>query len=547
MSSPETQQTERSEAVQEQAVAPVVQIRIDAPHDEAMQLARELATRQEDLDRRQAQVNAQIAQLERSQRAARLRLHEQQAELDGREEELDRAQAGSESRATASDEETVAEPADTGERGRQLYTEAAQLARELAVRQEELDRRQAQVNAQAAQLEQNQRSALLWLREQQAELGSRRDEVELARRETLVRLDRLAATEAAVLRKTTTREEELTAREESIRRREAELASRDKLLADQVAAHRLARRAFESEQGQAVAKLDFLKQQVDVRREASLVLVQQLLSGVERRRLAVEAEAEECQRRALRTPHAAGVATADEETLQARRREIEASEARLVQAQADTERLRRQLLDQQQQFQEAMRAERSQLAAQQRRGLAEVEEKRLAAQRRSEHVDQCRTALEQLRAELGQIHRETLEIRLATEELWAQLSGVAPPAALTQMLGKTRARLADDYRMANDDLRRQREELEGIRGELAEHHEKLVQQKRQLDQWAQRRQQQIEQNAERLVAREQELDHQETALKRLAQQWQVERIESQREIRGLRVKLADLEEVTPLA
>jgi hypothetical protein len=420
------------------------------------------------------------------------------------------------------------------------------LARELAVRQEELDRRQAQVNAQVAELEQNQRAARLWLQEQQEQLGSRREEVELQQRETLRRLDRLAAAEAAVLGKSTMRVEELVAREEAIRRREAELASRDKLLADQVAAHRLARGEFQSEQDQARAKLDFQKQQIDVSREASLVLVRQLLWGVEQRRQAVEAEAEQCRLRGLQPPRAAGVTAADEETLRVRRQEIEAAEARAVQAQAEAERMRRQSIEQQQQFQETIRAERRQLAAEKRRGLAEVEEKRAAAQRRSEQVDQCRAVLEQLRGELGQIHRESLEIRLATEELWAQLSGIAPPATLTQMLGKIRARLSDDYRMADDELRRQREELEAIRGELAEHHEKLVQQKRQLDQWAQRRQQQIEQNAERLVAREQELDRQETAMKRMAQQWQTERTEYQRDIRGLRLKMADLDQVSPL-
>ena len=78
--------------------------------------------------------------------------------------------------------------------------------------------------------------------------------------------------------------------------------------------------------------------------------------------------------------------------------------------------------------------------------------------------------LEELRAELGRMHRETLEIRLATEELWVQVSGVAPPAVLTRSLGQIRARLADHYRLAGSELDEQKEELQTIRCELAEQH-----------------------------------------------------------------------------
>ena len=88
--------------------------------------------------------------------------------------------------------------------------------------------------------------------------------------------------------------------------------------------------------------------------------------------------------------------------------------------------------------------------------LAELEEQRRAVARRSEQLDRSRAALEQFRGELGQLHRETLEIRLATEELWVQLSGVAPPAALIQSLGGIRNKLAEHYRSAQSELRRER-------------------------------------------------------------------------------------------
>ena len=123
---------------------------------------------------------------------------------------------------------------------------------------------------------------------------------------------------------------------------------------------------------------------------------------------------------------------------------------------------------------------------------AELGEKRQAVQRRADHVDQCRAALEQLRGELECIHRETLEIRLATEELWVRLSGAAPPAALVRSLGQIRAKLACQYRQAAAELAEQKKELEAIRGELNTQHEKLVEHKLRLEQWAVERQEECE-------------------------------------------------------
>jgi hypothetical protein len=248
-----------------------------------------------------------------------------------------------------------------------------------------------------------------------------------------------------------------------------------------LAAYRAVRRDFETQQEKARDEQAYLRQQIDVRREASLELIRQLLAGVERRRQAVEARAEQIELRTRQAPASTAGSPSDEAAIDARWRKLEDAEAR---AEAERKTLREKLDVEQRQFQETMRAERHQLTLQQRRGMAALESQRQAVERRSEHVDQRQKALEQLRTEVSRVHRETLEIRLATEELWAQLSGVARDAKLTAMLGKIRARLADDYRLAGQDLDKQREELEGIRGELIEQQQTLLQQKRQLDQWA---------------------------------------------------------------
>ena len=138
----------------------------------------------------------------------------------------------------------------------------------------------------------------------------------------------------------------------------------------------------------------------------------------------------------------------------------------------------------------------------------------------------------------GRIHREALEIRLATEELWVQLCGSAPPAALTRSLGQVRAKLAEHYRMAAAEVAEKKVELETLRNQLAEEHKKLTRQKVGLEQWATGRQQEVEQQAQRLVAREEELERQETTFNDRVRQWQGERLGYQQEIRRLKAQFA---------
>jgi septal ring factor EnvC (AmiA/AmiB activator) len=139
------------------------------------------------------------------------------------------------------------------------------------------------------------------------------------------------------------------------------------------------------------------------------------------------------------------------------------------------------------------------------------------------------------------LHRETLEIRLATEELWAQLSGAAPPAALTRSLGRIRTQLADQYRLANAELLEQKKELAAIRDQLAAQYEKLVGQKQQFERWADGRREETEQQASRLIAREQELSDAAARFTEQSRRWEIERREYEQEIRSMRLKLMTCE------
>jgi gas vesicle protein len=146
-----------------------------------------------------------------------------------------------------------------------------------------------------------------------------------------------------------------------------------------------------------------------------------------------------------------------------------------------------------------------------------------------------------MRAELAQIHQETLETRLATEELWAQMAGDSPAAALVESLARTRAKLAEHYRALQEEIQQKKNELLAIRAEMTHEHRRLVKRKHHFDQWAQRCQQENEEMAKRLAAKEREINRREAQMADEVHAWEIERIEYQQAIRQLMSRLPERE------
>jgi hypothetical protein len=253
------------------------------------------------------------------------------------------------------------------------------------------------------------------------------------------------------------------------------------------------------------------------------------------RRLARLASAEAAQQKTASAPDPAQQEQLHRaaEALEVRQQQLDEAERRLTRSQTETQQLCEQMAADHAAFAEQSAILREQIAAERSQAMAEVEEKRQSVQQRAQQVDQRWAALEQLRSELGRIHRETLEIRLATEELWAQLSGAAPPAALTQSLGRIRAKLAQQYSQASADAAEQKQALESIRVQLSAERDKLVEQKRQFERWAAACREDCQQQVARLVAREQQLRDEKIELRQQWHRWQAERLRYQLELRRL--------------
>ncbi len=168
-----------------------------------------------------------------------------------------------------------------------------------------------------------------------------------------------------------------------------------------------------------------------------------------------------------------------------------------------------------------------------------LEKDRMELQQRELAVIRRQRDVERLHDESTDLHREALELRLATEQLWEELVDHVPRVDLTRTLAELRARLADHYRMASDSLVHRREELQSIRQELQSQEQRIRQQYREIQIWADRRYDELEARTAELACRERELERREAALQQQALCWQQQGDDYRREIERLTWQLRD--------
>jgi hypothetical protein len=327
------------------------------------------------------------------------------------------------------------------------------------------------------------------------------------------------------------RREELLSREGQIAQTEAELAARQAEVAP--AAAELARRESElaAAEQELTARREAIEQQaiaasqeLEAQRAEAWQPIREALAQLEQRREAVEARVgeieaaefdlarraagplpEELARNAELDAREDGL-TVREQQLDQRELQLTEAERLLNHGQTQLAKLRSQLEAEREQVVDRARHDRRRLAEGQRLKEAELAERRQALERASEQLDHRRAALTQSQAEVSELHREALELRLATEELWSELAVAVPPGALASALAATRARLADHYKLERSEIARQKAELEDLSTELAAQHEHLKGQTGELQDWLSGRQAALERQAAALVAREKELD-----------------------------------------
>ncbi|MEX2122208.1 MAG: hypothetical protein WD847_21695 [Pirellulales bacterium] len=431
--------------------------------------------------------------------------------------------------------------------------QAEQLAELLRTRQHDLDRRESQLNARLAQFDEQLRGARLWLTEGRAELSKREADLDHREKEVNARSAQFHAAQEAHRQAAASHEARERGHEDECRRIEAELAAQARSLAAQAAAQQQAQAELETRREVAERDARRLFQEIDTRREASLRVVQLALDGLERRRSALEAAAGQPAVGQPAVGQPAVIPSAVEGPVErpaaqvarpspvedrsiglgVRQEELEQAEALLIEGRDELARQRQELECLRERLDSQRQADRQWLADQRRRWEAELAAAKRSLERQNEQLDHRRRALEQTRDQVSGLHREALELRLATEELHVQLAGPAAPSALMRSLAALRERLAHHYALEAAELDQRKAELESLRADLASRHEKLSDRQRELRAWLAERQADCARQAERLAAREQELDEQKARFQGLEAGWLRERFGYQEQIRGL--------------
>jgi hypothetical protein len=197
----------------------------------------------------------------------------------------------------------------------------------------------------------------------------------------------------------------------------------------------------------------------------------------------------------------------------------------------------------------SQRAEQSLTARDERREMAELlqreraslDEKRQQLELAKEAHLRQRGAVEQLHESATRMHRESLELRLVVEQMWGEISRQAPAAEVTRSLAALRQRLADNYRDAGQQLTAQKAELLELAGRLEKQQGRLVDERDQHKSWLKLQQAEIERQAARLVAREQQLQKQDQEWEAAQAEHAKERREGRERMRALLARVRELE------
>jgi hypothetical protein len=431
-----------------------------------------------------------------------------------------------------------------------LRLQGRQLAQLLEERRKDLDRREAQQQAQAACLDNQMRAARLWLAERHQELSER--EARIAERERRVAnlSSQLTAAEAYHESARLEAAQSIERSEQALDRRQAELERLQTRLESQASACDVAQQEVAEHRRREHERLVYERQQIDSHRADSMTTIRQAAADLERRRAAIEADAAalEQARAAMRetarrpSPEQREIARELDQIAQrmaAREQKLDAAEQAQVRAEEELVALRRELHQERQRMAEQARTDRQELAARERSAMAELANERDSLVLRQEQIGERELSLERVREELIDLHREALEARLAAEATLVRLAGSAAPAAVSRSLAETRERLADHWRLVASRVADERAALGALRDDIAAQAKKLAAQRDELHAWAARRQQEFDQHTASLAAREARFCQLGEEIRGQRDRWHEERLAFERQLRASLGRLRD--------
>jgi len=366
---------------------------------------------------------------------------------------------------------------------------ARQLATVLRRRQEQLDHREAQLNARAAQIENDLRVLRLLWNERHAEWEEKRQL--LAEREAAIAQRRAELGERA--ESLSQREQFLAQWEESLRTREADLARQEQ-------------------------SLDEKRKELS-RRESAVQVRESDLAAYA---VLIDHETEVQQSTA-----ATGDSSLHSNDLVRKKNELEyyLQEAK---------RILSELQDARQRWKEEERQWRQRWTMEQRQAMAELASQREAVARRSQALDRLESELSQLKEEVEAKYREAIEHHLAACELAATLEKDGTPAVIAKQLIALRQKLDQSVKASLEEQRRRDQRIAMALAQLQSLHQQVTEEKKRADESIALRLSELEKVASQLAEREKQLVVKEQEINERVPAWQLTELGYILEIQRLR-------------
>lgn len=424
----------------------------------------------------------------------------------------------------------------------QLQLQGSQLASILRAKQQELDERESRLNAMNSELEKKSRLSRLAQTERAQDFQQREAELQQRIAQLEQRATELSMAELADQRQRSETDEDAKKRNEDLAEKMREVDNKLRRLTSDTAVLEAAMKRHDQEKARTAAAIEAERQKLALEKEASENSIKQLLLNIDQERAALtqrEQSLAATNSKKHEEMYQTQVAALRERELRVQARETQLDQLESVNREqwSACENERRQLESMRSKLESEAVQERTEIAQQRENSERMLEEKRTDLMRREDELERHRAAVEQLHTVVSHQHRETLELRLVTEQLWSQLSGRQNAVELTQSVATLRHQLADEYRLANESLAEQKQELRRLAERLDEQQLAIRKQRNELQEWVRRRHEEIEGQAARLVAREQELDRQQSFYDDAKQQYETDRRALQKQVRDLTAQL----------
>mgnify|MGYP003630385342 CR=1 FL=1 len=158
----------------------------------------------------------------------------------------------------------------------------------------------------------------------------------------------------------------------------------------------------------------------------------------------------------------------------------------------------------------------------------------------AENLERRRERLDTLRAEVEETHRGTLEMRLALEEGWAQLTQVEGEEAARERLEKARDALAAHYRQLREALSVERQELDHSQELFHRHRDEFRQERQDLSEWIAERDEQLRLRGEQLRFEAEQLAIRDAAWDEKRETWLQEHVQAEQIIRLLLQQMTEM-------